>query len=97
MLNQVILVGRIIEIIKSEDENTVSIILSMPRTYKNDDGLYYKDFIECILNEDFYNKSSSSLKKLDIIGIKGRLENIELNSKTVVIVEKLTYLSCGKE
>lgn len=100
MLNQIVLVGRIakeIEDIKLKNGKSASIItLSVPRNYKNMDGEYDIDYIDCILYNGIADKCKEYCKKGDLVGIKGRLQsrtNIEEDSNTLVVAEKITFLS----
>lgn len=53
MLNNVVLVGRLVnKIILNENENgkkSAEIILAVPRNFKNENGEYDTDFINCTL------------------------------------------------
>ena len=53
MLNQIVLVGRITktpEIIENQDGSKFAILnLAIPRTFKNENGEYDTDFIDCTL------------------------------------------------
>lgn len=92
MLNQVVLVGRLTETPIVEPNRTSNIIhLCIPRPYKNSEGIYENDFIDCILSGGILNNASEYCKKGDIVGVKGRLESRD--DKIVVMCEKLTFLS----
>ena len=103
MLNQVVLIGRLANDIKLEEENNKNvarITLALPRSFKNAEGEYETDFIEIIIWDQIADKTTEYCKKGDILGIKGRLQNkIEENDlgerkyKTEVIAEKVTYLT----
>ena len=107
MLNQVVLVGRLVrdvEVRTGENDTKYSFMtLAIPRSYKNHDGIYESDFIECVLWNIVATNTAEYCKKGDIVGIKGRLESrkVEENNinKTVlqVIAEKVTFLSSKKE
>ena len=103
MLNQTILVGRLVqdpEIKELENGNKVSYItLAIKRSYKNSDGIYDTDFIDCVLWNGIAENTQKYCKKGDIIGIKGRLETREENDKRIlqVVAEKVTFLSSEKE
>ena len=107
MLNQVVLVGRLVkdlEVRSSEGNKKYSFItLAIPRSYKNHDGIYETDFVECILWNNIASNTAEYCKKGDIIGIKGRVESrvIEENNinKTIlqIIAEKVTFLSSKKQ
>lgn len=107
MLNQVVLVGRLTkdpEVIKKENGKKVSnIIVAVPRSYKNADGIYETDFLKCILWDGIAQNTKEYCKCGDIIGIKGRLQGNLItkddNTKyyqTEVIAEKVTFLSSKK-
>ena len=100
MLNQLVLVGRIakeIEDIKLENGKSASIMtLSVPRIYKNIEGEYDKDYIDCILYNGIADNCKEYCKNGDLVGVKGRLQsrtNIEENGNTLVVAEKITFLS----
>lgn len=104
MLNQVVLVGRLtkeVEIKELEDGKKVTnLTLAIPRSFKNVDGEYETDFIECVLWNQIAETTSEYCKKGDIVGIKGRLqtnnyekEDGEKVFRLNVIAEKVTFLS----
>lgn len=103
MLNQVVLVGRLVkdpELRETENEKKVThITLAVPRSYKNIDGEYETDFIDCTLWTGIAEATSEYCHKGDLLGIKGRLEtgsyekDGEKKYKTSVIAEKITYLT----
>ena len=99
MLNQVVLVGRIVsdlEINETENERKVAdITLAIPRSYKNVNGEYDTDFVTCKLWNAIAQNTAEYCKKGDLVGIKGRLQSNEDNS-IVVIAEKVTFLSSKK-
>lgn len=107
MLNQVVLVGRLVrdvEVRTGENDTKYSFMtLAIPRSYKNHDGIYESDFVECVLWNVVATNTAEYCKKGDIVGIKGRIESrkVEENeiNKTVlqVIAEKVTFLSSKKE
>lgn len=107
MLNQVVLVGRLVRDVsvnKTESgKNVASITLAIPRSFKNYDGIYETDFIDCILWDNIASNTSSYCKKGDIIGIRGRIQSRIIEDKNgkkhiiEVIAEKVTFLSSKKE
>lgn len=107
MLNQVVLVGRLVkdvEVRTGDNDGKYSFVtIAIPRSYKNHDGIYETDFVECILWNNIASNTAEYCKKGDIIGIKGRIESrvIEENkiNKTIlqVIAEKVTFLSSKKQ
>lgn len=99
MLNQVVLVGRLVERpILEENENgkkVCNITLAVSRTYKNDMGEYDTDFIKCILWNGIAENTVEYCEKGDIVGVKGRLQCLSGNELQVV-AEKVTFLSTNK-
>lgn len=108
MLNQSILVGRIVkepEIRETENGTKVTnITLAVQRTYKNVEGEYDTDFISCVLWKGIAETTAEYCKKGDLIGVRGRLqskpiaysEDTKFNSVEVV-AERVTFLSSKKQ
>ena len=107
MLNQVVLVGRLtknIQVNKTENGKKIaSISLAIPRSFKNMDGIYDTDFVDCILWDNIATNTSSYCKKGDIVGIKGRIQSKSIESENKirrnqieVVAEKVTFLSSKK-
>ena len=107
MLNQVVLVGRIVfdlELKKNDSgKKYLSLMLAIPRSFKNIEGTYDTDFIRCIVWDNVASNTSEYCKKGDIVGLKGRLQSriVEKNEKREnimeVIGEKVTFLTSSKE
>lgn len=108
MLNQVVLVGRLTkdpEVQNIKGEKSVSTItLAVQRPFKNSDGIYETDFINCILWDSVAKNTGEYCHKGDVVGVKGRLQldtfenkDGEKVSKLSVIGEKVTFLSHKKE
>ena len=89
MLNQIILVGRIIEI--GEEE----IIIKVPRSFKNEQGEYEEDNIPITIKEYIFTNVKEYCYKGDIVGIKGHIESE--NKVMQIVAEKVTFLSSKKE
>lgn len=107
MLNQVIIVGRMTKDIEVQETKTgkkvSKITLAVPRSYKNDEGVYDTDFVDCTLWQMMAENTAEYCKKGDVVGVKGRLETKtyedENGKHTVqeVIAEKVSFLSSRKE
>ena len=99
MLNQVIMVGRLVEKpIVEENENgkkVCNITLAVPRSYKNAEGVYDTDFIKCTLWNTIAENTVEYCYKGDLIGVKGKLQCLSGNELQVV-AEKITLLSTTK-
>ena len=96
MLNQVIIVGRLVaKPIVEENENekkVCNIILAVQRSYKNAEGVYETDFIKCILWNGIAENTVEYCNKGDIVGVKGKLQCLSGNELQVV-AEKVSFLS----
>lgn len=99
MLNQTILVGRLVSDPQiNETENgakNTTITLAVQRSYKNVDGIYETDFIPCMLWKSIAESTIEYCQKGDLIGIKGHLQVID--EKVVTVAEKVTFLKCRKD
>ena len=106
MLNQVVLVGRLVYDLqlKKNDSGKKYLIftLAIPRSFKNLEGNYDTDFIRCIVWDSIAENTSLYCHKGDIVGVKGRLQSRVLEKKdkkeTImeVIGEKVTFLTSSK-
>ena len=108
MLNQAVLVGRLVkdpELHETESGNKVtSITLAVPRSFKNVNGEYDTDFISCVLWKGIAENAVEYCKKGDLLGVKGRIQSkkINLDEETrrevlEVVAEKVTYLSSSRK
>jgi len=107
MLNQVVIVGRLVkelEVKELESGKVVSnITLAVPRSFKNAEGIYETDFIECTLWNGVAENTAEYCHKGDLLGVKGRLETKQIETEndglinsTIVIAEKITFLNSKK-
>ena len=106
MLNQVVLVGRLVkdpELVETESNKKMTrITIAIPRSFKNMDGEYETDFVNCILWDAVAKNTVEYCKKGDIVGIKGRIQSSVVekdNEKKYyfdVIAERVTFLSSKK-
>lgn len=107
MLNQAVLVGRIVKDpeVKDTDKGKVAnVTLAVPRSFKNMNGEYDTDFISCVLWKGIAENTAEYCKKGDLVGIKGRIQtrNVEFEDEThkqyvEVIAEKVTFLSSKRK
>lgn len=107
MLNQMVLVGRLVkkpELKVSENSKKYTFItLAVPRSFKNVNGEYETDFVDCILWDNVATNTTEYCNKGDIVGVKGRLQSrlVEKDDSKKyileVIAEKVTFLSSNKE
>ena len=108
MLNQIVIVGRLVkdpELRQTEGGKKVTnITLAVPRSYKNSNGEYETDFIDCVLWTGIAENTSEYCKRGDILGVKGRVQTrvLEMTDEkkrhiTEVVAEKVTFLSSNKK
>ena len=103
MLNQLVLVGRLVkkpELREAENKKKYTFItLAVPRSFKNINGEYDTDFIDCVLWDSVASSTVEYCNKGDIVGVRGRIQTriIEQQetkkSQLEVIAEKITFLS----
>lgn len=101
MLNQLVIVGRLVEnptIEKLEDKKIGRITLAVQRSYKNINGEFDTDFIECILWNGIAENTCEYCHKGDLVGVKGRMQSRKVDDKNIleVVAEKVTFLSSKK-
>lgn len=107
MVNQIILVGRLVKTPELEltdsGKKISTITLAVPRTYKNLNGEYDTDFIDCTLWTGVAENTSEYCKTGDILGVRGRIQSriIEKDDgtkykKMEIIAEKVSFLSSTK-
>lgn len=107
MMNQSTIVGRLVrtpEITQLENGTKVTnITIAVNRTFKNKDGEYETDFIDCTLWNSVAENTATYCKKGDIISVRGRLQtDYELvgdqnRKKMTLVAERITFISASKE
>ena len=104
MLNQVVLVGRLVstpELSLTENGKKISkITLAVPRGYKNINGEYDTDFLDCTLWTNVAENTTEYCSTGDMIGVKGRIQTRVIEGqdgtkkkKTEIVAEKVTFLA----
>ena len=107
MLNQVILVGRLVrtpELQLTDNGKKWSMItLAVNRGYKNQNGEYDTDFLDCSLWTGIAENTAEYCKSGDIIGVKGRIqtrlvdnEDGTKHKKMEIIADRVTFLASAK-
>lgn len=77
MVNNVVLVGRItkdIEIMESGTTKLVNFTCAVNRNFKNEEGEYQADFINCVAFNKTAEYMNMYLKKGQLISVQGRIE-----------------------
>lgn len=98
MLNQAVIVGRLIEDVKLDKDNICYLTIVTPRPYKNANGEYDNDIITAVLYNTIAQLTCENCHKGDLVGIKGRLERKQREDNTypaelTFVAEKVTFLS----
>ena len=88
MLNQVVLVGRLVDEIEKLSEKESILRLVVPRNDKNGEV----DFINCRISGSLAKTAKEYCHKGCVVGIKARLIS-DLNGNVNVMVDKLTFLA----
>ena len=107
IMNTVVLVGRLTgepELIKTKENHDRTVInLAVPRSFKNQEGIYETDFFRCILWNGIAKRAKEYCKKGDTVCIKGRLkvrdyldEKEEKKYITEVIAENISFVAHTK-
>ncbi len=104
MVNQIVLVGRIARSpevkITENGKKYATVTLAVPRNYKNVNGQYDTDFLDCTLWAAVAESTSEYCKTGDMIGVKGRIQSRIIETpegvkrrKTEIVAEKVTFLT----
>ena len=104
MLNQVVLVGRIVKTpelrVTESGKKTATVTLAVPRNYKNINGEYETDFLDCTLWTNVAENTTEYCQTGDMVGVKGRLQTRTIQNddgskkkKTEIVAEKVTFLA----
>lgn len=98
MLNQFVVVGRIVTINKEkiEDKKFATMTIAVPRNYKNAEGEYDTDFIECTLWNNIAQNTLEYCQKGDLVGAKGTIRRLANDNKISLVAEKISFLSSTK-
>lgn len=97
MLNQAVLVGRIHSITKDIlKNNNITIVLKIPRSYKDKQGAFIEDYITILLENNTAKSAIDYCKVGDLIGVKGTIQCEDAFNYPIVFAEKITFLSAKK-
>ena len=104
MLNQIVLVGRIVKTPElrttEKGKKTATVTLAVPRNYKNMNGEYDTDFLDCTLWTNVAENTVEYCQSGDMVGVKGRIQTRVITAddgskkkKTEIVAEKVTFLA----
>lgn len=108
MINEVVLVGRLTrdtEIRYTQSEKAVgNFTLAINRRFKNQNGEYETDFIDCVVFGKQAETMAQYTKKGDLIGVEGSIQKRTYEDKegnkryiTEIMVEKIIFLQTNKK
>ena len=108
MVNQIVLVGRVVKTpelrVTDAGKKVSSIVLAVPRNYKNAEGQYDTDFLDCTLWTGVAESTAEYCKTGDLIGVRGRLQTRIIETpegtrkkKTEIIAERVNFLSSNRK
>ena len=108
MINSVILIGRLTkdtEIRYTNSEKAVgNFTLAINRRFKNQNGEYETDFIDCVVFGKQAETMAQYTKKGDLIGVEGSIQKRAYEDKegnkryaTEIMIEKITFLQPNKK
>lgn len=104
MLNQVVLVGRLVKDpelqVTDSGKKITKVTLAVPRSYKNMSGEYDTDYLECTMWTNVAENTTEYCQSGDMIGVKGRIQSRVIETpdgsrkkKTEIVAEKVTFLA----
>ena len=92
MLNQVVLVGRIV---KNIDDETDYMTIAVSRSYKNENGEYENDLIDVFIKGHIAEATKEYCHEGDLVGIRGFVQTSVKDEirYTNIIANKISFLS----
>ena len=81
-------------------KKTTTVTLAVPRNYKNGEGEYETDYLDCTLWTNVAENTTEYCQTGDMVGVKGRIQSRTIVSedgskrrKTEIVAEKVTFLA----
>lgn len=111
MINTLTVVGRLVsdpKIIETKNMKKAVVTISVPRDFKNLNGIYEADVIDCVIWAEIAQQVCELCKKGDLIGVRGKIQSsVTINDGTtyqetrkrelIIVAEKVTFLASRKE
>lgn len=101
-MNQTFIIGRLVDNPKLEKtdngKKVMNMTVAVPRSYKNAEGVYETDFIDCVLWNNVAENTSEFCKKGDMVGVKGKIQTDlyekdgQKHKSTRLVAESITFL-----
>lgn len=96
MNNCVMLIGRITSTPEVQDsiegKKYCFITLAIPRSYKNNEGVYETDYIPVRLEGSIATNTAEYCKQGDLVGVKGTLRKT-IDGRLQVYAERISFLA----
>ena len=100
MLNSVVLIGRLVDTptlkVYDNDLALTSIVLAVPRAFKNHDGEVETDFIRCVFWDVAARNVTDYCLKGDLIAVRGRIQSryaeVNFENEGEVLKKKINAL-----
>ena len=110
-MNQVIVVGRLVsdpKIIETENKKKTRVTIRVPRSYKDLNGVYKSDVVDCVLWSEMAQQVCELCKKGDLLAVKGRIQSSvtiddgttydeTVKNELTIVAEKVTFLANGRK
>ena len=93
MMNYYVVIGRLTD--TKKDGKNLIVKLAVNRQFKNIDGVYETDFINCGIAGGLLKSVLDYCKRGDLLGIRGHIESLDGNN-IMLQADKVTFLSSGK-
>lgn len=101
MLNQTLLIGRIVEEPQlretSTGKNVANVKIAVPKHYKNEEGVYEADFIKCSVWNDKAVRASEYYKTGDLVLVTAKLHVNEKDHSLELVADDISFLSKSKK
>lgn len=111
MINTLIVVGRLVsdpKIIETKNMKKTIITISVPKNFKNLNGIYEADVIDCVLWSGMSQQVCELCKKGNLLAVKGRIQSSvtidegttydeTVKNELTIVAEKVTFLASGKQ
>lgn len=96
MLNQCVLVGRIVSLPNKIDDNQYKLRIKVTQSYKDSEDNYVESFIDIRLLAKMAQQVTNFCRINDVIGIKGYIDT-DVDGYPMIISTKVTFLSTNPE
>lgn len=111
MINTLTVVGRLVsdpKIIETKYMKKAVVTISVPRDFKNLNGIYEADVIDCVIWPGVAQQVCELCKKGDLIGVRGKIQSsVTIDDGTtyqetrkrelIIVAQKVTFLASRKE